>query len=106
MCAICTLIGLLSSCVRSVIQTIRTVQTLHAWVRVPPRAAPFSKKKKLSWMVLLCLLCTCLASLDSCVLCMYIHVRMHHLTLIQVTLYVSTASSRVQCVCVSAFVCV
>ena len=36
-----------------------------SWVRVPPRAARFSfgKKKELSWLVLLCLSCTCLAPL-------------------------------------------
>ena len=62
--ALCLVSGLLSCPGSSVGRALCLVSGV-SWVRVPPRAAPFSKKE-LSWLVLLCLLCTCLAPLDSC----------------------------------------
>ena len=72
LCCVVDLEPCLLSCPGSSVGRALCLESRVSWVRVPPRAALFPLKKVLSWLMLLCLLCTCLAPLDS-----YIHLALN-----------------------------
>ena len=65
LCCIVHLESCLLSCPGSSVGRALCLESRVSWVRVPPRAAPFSFEKEVV-LVGVALLCTCLAPLDSC----------------------------------------